>query len=168
MRLYIVYLIFVPIELASIVAIRKIIAKRREGKSKRVSKPSKPEKESKKLKKEVKKKQEKPIVIEKKEEEALIPEFEEKKPIVDQKKRLFGMIKLRKEIDLNEAGKFLKTTPSEIEALLYDLAGENVIQGKFEQNKFVIESDIDNFLKVLDDSFSKWSQKKETKTGKRE
>ncbi len=75
---------------------------------------------------------------------------------VDYKKRLFGMIRLRKEINLEEASQFLNIPPKQIESLLYDLAGEKIIQGKFQGNRFLIESDMDNFLKALDYSFNKW------------
>lgn len=75
---------------------------------------------------------------------------------VDYKKRLFGMIRLRKEINLEEASQFLNIPPKQIESLLYDLAGEKIIQGKFQGNRFLIESDMDNFLNALDNSFNKW------------
>lgn len=79
---------------------------------------------------------------------------------VDYKKRLFGMIRLRKEINLEEASQFLNIPPKEIESLLYDLAGEKIIQGKFQGNRFLIESDMDNFLNALDYSFDKWETDK--------
>lgn len=75
---------------------------------------------------------------------------------VDYKKRLFGMIRLRKEINLEEASQFLNIPPKQIESLLYDLAGEKIIQGKFQGNRFLIESNMDNFLNALDNSFNKW------------
>jgi len=72
------------------------------------------------------------------------------------KKRLFGMIRLRGEIDIQKAANFLNILPSEIEALLYDLAGEERIQGKFQGSKFIIGSDVDQFINALDNSFEKW------------
>ncbi|MFX1501625.1 MAG: hypothetical protein ACFFDH_11735 [Promethearchaeota archaeon] len=77
-------------------------------------------------------------------------------PETDYKKRLFGMIRLRKEINLDEAAEFLNLKPKDIESLLYELAGENTIQGSFQGNKFIIESDIDQFINVLDHSFDRW------------
>lgn len=72
------------------------------------------------------------------------------------KKRLYGMIKLRKEIDLEKAAEFFTIDAKQIEALLYDLAGDDIIQGRFEGNKFIIESNVDDFLSVLDKSFDAW------------
>ena len=66
------------------------------------------------------------------------------------------MIKLRREIDLDKAAEYFNILPKQIETLLYDLAGENIIQGRFEGDKFIIESDVDNFLNVLDKSLDKW------------
>ncbi|NVM34112.1 MAG: hypothetical protein HWN81_00855 [Candidatus Lokiarchaeota archaeon] len=87
----------------------------------------------------------------------------EKRPITEvmepetkYKKRLFGMIRLRKEIDINEAAQFLQIEPHLIEELLYDLAGEKSIQGTFQGSRFIIESDIDQFINVLDHSFYRW------------
>ena len=82
---------------------------------------------------------------------------------VDYKKRLFGMIRIRKEIDLEEASQFLNIPPKQIESLLYDLAGDKIIQGTFQGNKFLIESDVDNFLNALDYSFDKWENDKREK-----
>ena len=81
------------------------------------------------------------------------------------KNRLFGMIRLRGEIDIQKASNFLNILSSEVEALLYDLAGENKIQGTFKGSKFIIKSDIDQFINALDNSFEKWnvSQKDENK-----
>jgi hypothetical protein len=82
---------------------------------------------------------------------------------VDYKKRLFGMIRLRKEINMDEASQFLNISPKQIESLLYDLAGDKIIQGTFQENKFLIESDVDNFLNALDYSFDKWETDKREK-----
>ena len=92
-----------------------------------------------------------------------VPKEEVVKMDEDQKKKLYGMIKLRKEIDLEKASEFFNVPSKTIESLLYELAGEDRIQGKFDGNKFIIESDVNNFLDLLDDSFTKWdvdSQKK--------
>ncbi len=91
------------------------------------------------------------------------PKVNIEEPAIDQKKRLYGMIKLRREIDLEEATEFLKISRRDLEGLLYDLAGDNIIQGKFEKDKFLIESDVDNFLNVLDNSFQQWSDNRSKK-----
>lgn len=94
------------------------------------------------------------LVLKKLIERRPIPEVME--PEIKYKKRLFGMIRLRKEIDINEAAQFLQVEPHLIEELLYDLAGEKSIQGKFQGSRFIIESDVDQFINVLDHSFNQW------------
>ena len=47
----------------------------------------------------------------------------------DSKKRLYGMIKLKKTLNLKETSEKLGLPQEEIENLLFDLAGENKISG---------------------------------------
>ncbi|MFX1501626.1 MAG: hypothetical protein ACFFDH_11740 [Promethearchaeota archaeon] len=94
------------------------------------------------------------LVLKKATEKEIITERSEINNV--NKKKLFGMIRLRKEINLDEAAEFLNLKPKEIESLLYELAGENTIQGIFQGSKFIIESDIDQFIDVLDRSFIQW------------
>ena len=76
---------------------------------------------------------------------------------IDYRKRLYGMIRVEKEIELEEAAEFLNLSEKKLKAYIYDLAGENKIQGSFtEEGKFIIESGVDNFLDALDSQFNKW------------
>lgn len=79
-----------------------------------------------------------------------------KKEDINYRKRLYGIIRLREEIELEEAAKFLNISEDESEAILYDLGLEKKIQGKFIEDKFVVKSDIDNFLDMLDSQFENW------------
>ena len=81
----------------------------------------------------------------------------------DSKKRLFGMIKLKKTLDLKETSEKLGLPQGEIENLLFDLAGENKISGDFKEGVFHITSDVDEFIGQLDDIFSEWSDNEKTK-----
>jgi len=76
---------------------------------------------------------------------------------IDYRKRLYGMIRVEKEIELEKAAEFLNLSEKKLKAYIYDLAGENKIQGSFtEDGKFIIESGVDNFLDALDSQFNKW------------
>lgn len=103
-----------------------------------------------------------PII--KKKEVSTVSKVEKPKMDSETKNKLFGMIKLRKEVDLDKASEFFNIPAKQIESLLYELAGEDRIQGKFQGNKFLIESDVNNFLDVMDDSFKKW-ETDQRKTG---
>jgi len=76
---------------------------------------------------------------------------------IDYRKNLYGMIRVEKEIELEEAAEFLNLSEKKLKAYIYDLAGENKIQGSFtKEGKFIIESGVDNFLDALDSQFNKW------------
>jgi len=77
---------------------------------------------------------------------------------LDYKKRLYGMIRLEKEINVTDAAKFLGVPKKQIKELLYDLAGENAIEGRFKDDLFIITSDIDDFINDLEESFKKWEK----------
>jgi len=81
----------------------------------------------------------------------------------DSKRRLFGMIKLKKTLDLKETSEKLGLPQGEIENLLFDLAGENKISGDFKEGIFHITSDVDEFIGQLDDIFSEWTENENTK-----
>ena len=81
----------------------------------------------------------------------------------DSKIRLFGMIKLKKTLDLKETSEKLGLPQEEIENLLFDLAGENKISGDFKEGIFHITSNVDEFINQLDDIFSEWSDNEKTK-----
>ena len=78
----------------------------------------------------------------------------------DYKNRLYGMIRVRKEIDIDKAAEFLHVSPKIIETYIYDLAGKEAIQGSFHGKVFRIESDVDNFISALDTSFHQWEESK--------
>lgn len=87
---------------------------------------------------------------------------------VDQKKRLYGMIKSRKKVDIDAATKILNMSRNDIEVLIYDLVGEGKIEGEFQDNEFIIKSDVERFIASLDGAFADWGKKTETKDGKLE
>lgn len=87
-------------------------------------------------------------------------------PDFDQKTRLFGMIKVEKQIDLAQASKIVRMPADEIKGLIYDLVGEGKIEGEFQGAVFVISSDVNNFIDALDDSFSDWSERDQITGGK--
>jgi len=72
------------------------------------------------------------------------------------KKRLLGMLNLRDEIDLDEAVKFLLISKNDVISLLNIFMEDGLIEGRFEDNKFIIESEMDMVLENLDTLFDKW------------
>lgn len=88
-------------------------------------------------------------------------EIEEKVENLDfetRKNRLLGMIRIDKFLDLDKAHLFLGMSKFDIKAFIYDLAGEKKIDGVFEENKFHIISNIDDFLMELELSFISWQE----------
>lgn len=82
------------------------------------------------------------------------------------KNRLFGMIKVEKQLNLKTIQEMLKIPKEDIKALIYELVGEGKLEGEFQDEVFLISSDIDEFLEALDSSFQGWEQaihKKEKK-----
>jgi len=77
---------------------------------------------------------------------------------VNLKTRLFGMIKVEKQLNLETVQNMLKIPKSEIKDLIYDLVGEGKLEGEFQDEIFLISSDIDEFLSALDSSFQEWEQ----------
>ncbi|MBY9011803.1 MAG: hypothetical protein KGD70_05470 [Candidatus Lokiarchaeota archaeon] len=89
-------------------------------------------------------------------------EIEKKVEYLDfetRKNRLIGMIRIDKFLDLEKAHLFLGMSKFDIKALIYDLAGEKKIDGTFEENKFHIISNLDDFLMELELSFISWQEK---------
>ncbi|MFX1451410.1 MAG: hypothetical protein ACFFCM_11240 [Promethearchaeota archaeon] len=68
---------------------------------------------------------------------------------------LFANIKRTKKLDLNQAIKYINLSKADLKDLIYDLIGENKISGKTEGDVFIIESDIDKFVKLLEEKFIK-------------
>ena len=81
----------------------------------------------------------------------------------DFKMRLFGMIKTRKNINIKQAAEFLKVSPDLIEGLIYDLVGEGKVEGRFKDDVFIFESDIDQFISILDESYKSWESQDKMK-----
>jgi hypothetical protein len=75
------------------------------------------------------------------------------------KNRLLGMIRIDKFLDLEKAQLFLGMSKYDVKALIYDLAGEKKLEGEFKDNKFIITSNIDDFLLELELSFINWQEK---------
>ncbi len=85
---------------------------------------------------------------------------------VNLKTRLFGIIKVEKQFNLETVQDMLKIPKSEIKDLIYDLVGEGKLEGEFQDDVFLISSDIDDFLSALDNSFEEWEQKVQSKEKK--
>lgn len=85
---------------------------------------------------------------------------------VNFKTRLFGMIKVEKQINLETVQNMLKIPKSEVKDLIYDLVGEGKLEGEFQDDIFLISSDIDDFLSALDSSFQEWEQDVQSKEKK--
>ena len=85
---------------------------------------------------------------------------------VNFKTRLFGMIKVEKQLNLKTVQDMLKIPKSEIKDLIYDLVGEGKLEGEFQDEIFLISSDIDEFLSALDSSFQEWEQDVQSKEKK--
>ncbi len=81
-------------------------------------------------------------------------------------KTIMGMIKTEKKLDLNSASKISGVKKDELKQMIYTLAADDKVSGKFEGDVFVVEQGIDLFVERLDNEFSKWSQKEEAKTEK--
>ena len=79
------------------------------------------------------------------------------------KTRLFGMIKVEKQFNLETAQDMLKIPKDEIKDLIYDLVGEGKLEGEFQDEVFLISSDIDDFLSALDSSFQEWEHEGQLK-----
>ncbi len=60
----------------------------------------------------------------------------------------------------------LKIPKGEVKDLIYDLVGEGKLEGEFQDEIFLISSDIDEFLSALDSSFQEWEQDVQSKEKK--
>ena len=76
----------------------------------------------------------------------------------DQRTRLYGIIKVHNEVDLGNAEDILGVKRKEVEGLIYDLVGEGKVEGEFRGGKFVITSNVEDFIQALDAAFSQWGQ----------
>ncbi len=73
-------------------------------------------------------------------------------------KRLIGIVRLRREFNLDDAIKFFpECSRDEFEAFFYDLAGEGMIQGTLEGSVFKLDvGSINEFVEKLENQFLEW------------
>ncbi len=83
-------------------------------------------------------------------------------------KRLNGMIRINKRIDLNKAAEILRVPKESVETLIYELAGDGKIEGEFDEKAdiFTIKSDVGGFINELNRQFQEWDKKTPSKDGK--
>ncbi len=74
------------------------------------------------------------------------------------KTRLFGMIKAFKKIDLAEAARTFQKSKDAVRNMLFEILGENKVNGHLDGDTFIIESDVNEFIEALDTSFATWDQ----------
>ena len=84
-----------------------------------------------------------------------------------EKNQLYGIIKLDKKIDLQRASKLFNSSIQDVKSLIYELVGEGKLEGSFDGNLFMIESDVNDFLLELDSQFKNWNDNEDTKNGKK-
>jgi len=63
------------------------------------------------------------------------------------KKRLLGMIKSEQEVNLDLASQIINVDQNTIRRLIYDLIGENKVEGTFQENIFLLTPDVQSPLK---------------------
>ena len=66
---------------------------------------------------------------------------------------LFINVKRSKQLDLNQAIKYIHISNEDLKHKLNSLMGKNNISGKFEGDILTIQSDIDKFVKLLEAEF---------------
>ena len=84
----------------------------------------------------------------------------------DKKIRLSGMIKSEKQIDLNEAQNILGIPKDKLKSLIHSFIKEGELNGVFEKDTFIIASNIENFIQMLERSFEEWEKTPKRKAGK--
>ena len=84
-----------------------------------------------------------------------------------EKNQLYGMIKLDKMINLHDASNLFKSPVQDVKRLIYELVGEGKLEGSFDEDLFIIESDVNDFLLELDSQFKNWNENEDTKNGKK-
>ncbi|MFW9989095.1 MAG: hypothetical protein ACFFC3_10600 [Candidatus Odinarchaeota archaeon] len=89
---------------------------------------------------------------------------EESKVIVSEaKKRLFGMIKGEGKVNLDFASEIINMDQNTIRGLIYDLIAEDKVEGTFQENIFLITSDVNTFIDDLLNKYDDWEREKEGK-----
>ncbi len=89
------------------------------------------------------------------------------KMAIDQKKRLFGILKTMGQIHFREDQKFIGLTQEEIVGMVKDLQEKGIVEGTFEGDTFVLKSDVNDFITKLEKSFSEWTSTIEAGEGKK-
>ncbi len=81
-------------------------------------------------------------------------------------KKLNGIIRIDKRVDLNKAQEILSIPKEDVRNLIYEMAGEGHIEGQFDGDIFVIQSDIAGFINELNHQFQIWDKSIENKEKK--
>ena len=85
---------------------------------------------------------------------------------LEKKTNLLEMIKSEKKLDLDEAQNIIGIPKAKVKAIIYDLVGEGKLEGSFKENIFTIISNIDDFVRMLEQSFKEWEETTRRKAGK--
>ncbi len=80
--------------------------------------------------------------------------------------QLVGMAREQKQIDLNVASKILDKKVIEVKSLLYSLIGENKVEGRFEQDVFIPTSNLEDFIKSIENLFAQAQASEAGQAGK--
>lgn len=84
----------------------------------------------------------------------------------DKKIRLSGMIKSENKIDLNEAQNIIGIPKNKMKSMIHDFMKEGDLKGVFDMDTFIITSNIEVFIQMLDRSFEEWEKTPKRKAGK--
>ena len=74
------------------------------------------------------------------------------------KKRLLGMIKGEQQVNLDYASQIINMDQDTIRGLIYDLIAEDKVEGTFQENIFIISSDVNEFIDNLLNKFNEWEK----------
>ncbi len=80
----------------------------------------------------------------------------------DQRTRLLGMIKAEKKLNVKTASEMTGMAEERVKTLIYDLVGEGKLEGDFQGDTFIITSDVNEFIKGLENSFATWEEQAKT------
>lgn len=68
---------------------------------------------------------------------------------------LFAMIKGSKNLNFNKAIKYVNLSKEELKTIVNQLLIKNKISGKFEGDLFIIKSDVNEFIRLLEEKLKK-------------
>ncbi len=80
--------------------------------------------------------------------------------------QLGDLIRDKKQVDLNQVGDILRVSKADVERLIYTLAGEGTVEGEFQGDVFIIQSDVREFIEHLTQQFQDWEKSVEKKDKK--